>query len=75
MSIFAQAPEPKSKLGYYRLLSPSASVRVSPLCLGAMNFGTNWGAFLGSLEKKQVFEILDSYYENGVGFSYIFADL
>lgn len=66
MSFFQPAPEPKSKLGYYRLLSPSASIRVSPLCLGAMNFGTNWGGFLSPMEKKEAFEILDSYYENGV---------
>ena len=36
------APPPKSPLARYRLLSPSASVRVSPLCLGSMNFGDNW---------------------------------
>lgn len=36
------APEPKSPLGYHRVLAPSAGVKVSPLCLGAMNFGTAW---------------------------------
>ncbi|KAG6183765.1 hypothetical protein E4U10_006686 [Claviceps purpurea] len=30
---------PASPLSHYRLLSPTASVRVSPLCLGSMNFG------------------------------------
>ncbi|OAA61863.1 norsolorinic acid reductase [Niveomyces insectorum RCEF 264] len=39
---FAPPPAPKSALGRYRLLSPSASVRVSPLCLGGMNFGDAW---------------------------------
>lgn len=36
------APEPKSPLGRHRLLSPSAAVKVSPLALGAMNFGEAW---------------------------------
>ena len=34
MSLFAPAPEPKTELGRYRLLSPSCGLRVSPLCLG-----------------------------------------
>lgn len=33
---------PVSPLSRYRLLSPTASVRVSPLCLGSMNFGDAW---------------------------------
>ncbi|KAG6294492.1 hypothetical protein E4U46_006158 [Claviceps purpurea] len=33
---------PASPLSHYRLLSPTASVRVSPLCLGSMNFGDAW---------------------------------
>ncbi|ENH69104.1 Norsolorinic acid reductase [Fusarium oxysporum f. sp. cubense race 1] len=36
------APPPKSPLGRYRLLSPTASVWVSPICLGTMNFGNSW---------------------------------
>lgn len=36
------APTPKSALGYHRVLAPTAGVRVSPLCLGTMNFGTEW---------------------------------
>jgi hypothetical protein len=39
---FAALPPPKTPLGYYRMLSPTASVRVSPLCLGGMNFGEAW---------------------------------
>jgi aryl-alcohol dehydrogenase-like predicted oxidoreductase len=39
---FAPPPPPTSALGYYRLLSPKSSVRVSPLCLGGMNFGESW---------------------------------
>lgn len=42
-------PPPKSALGIYRLLSPSAGVRVSPLCLGAMSFGTAWKGLINSI--------------------------
>ena len=40
--MFAPAATPKSRLGRYRLLAPTAGVKVSPLCLGAMNFGEGW---------------------------------
>lgn len=40
--MFAAAAPPKSHLGRYRLLAPTAGVKVSPLCLGAMNFGEGW---------------------------------
>ncbi|EON65847.1 norsolorinic acid reductase [Coniosporium apollinis CBS 100218] len=64
----SQAPEPKSLLGYYRILSPSAGVRVSPLCLGAMNFGEAWKGFMGSCDKITTFEILDYFFEQGGNF-------
>ncbi|TPX71365.1 hypothetical protein SpCBS45565_g01133 [Spizellomyces sp. 'palustris'] len=68
MALFAPAPEPATKLGYYRLLSPSASVRVSPLCLGAMNIGTAWGDFLGEVTQEDAFKLLDYFYEAGGNF-------
>lgn len=34
-------PEP-CPLARYRQLAPSASIKVSPLCLGTMNFGNGW---------------------------------
>lgn len=34
---FLPPAAPKSLLGRHRLLAPSASVRVSPLCLGGMS--------------------------------------
>ncbi|KUJ16125.1 Aldo/keto reductase [Mollisia scopiformis] len=58
-------PQPKSALGHYRMLAPTASVRVSPLCLGAMNFGDKWTEFMGECDKKTTFEILDYFYEQG----------
>lgn len=65
---FAPAPKPKSLLGYHRLLSPTAAVRVSPLCLGAMNFGEQWKDFLGECTQETSFEILDYFYDNGGNF-------
>lgn len=41
------APEPETALGRYRVLSPKAAVRVSPLQLGAMSLGEAWGEFMG----------------------------
>jgi aryl-alcohol dehydrogenase-like predicted oxidoreductase len=62
------APEPATELGYYRLLAPSASVRVSPLCLGGMNFGSAWSGMLGSMSKEEVFALLDFYHDAGGNF-------
>ncbi|KAF8854214.1 Aldo/keto reductase [Acephala macrosclerotiorum] len=61
-------PKVKSALGHYRMLAPTASVRVSPLCLGAMNFGDAWEEFMGKCDKKTTFEILDYFYDNGGNF-------
>jgi aryl-alcohol dehydrogenase-like predicted oxidoreductase len=65
---FNQAPKPKTNLGYHRILSPSAGLRVSPLCLGAMNFGEAWKGFMGECDKETTFGILDHFYENGGNF-------
>lgn len=65
MSLFPLAPKPKSLLGYPRILSPTAGARVSPLCLGAMNFGEAWKHGLGECDKRTSFEMLDFFYENG----------
>ncbi|KAJ6139837.1 hypothetical protein N7471_006323 [Penicillium samsonianum] len=66
--MFARAATPKSYLGRYRLLAPTAGVKVSPLCLGAMNFGDGWKERLGECNKETSFQILDTYYENGGNF-------
>ena len=62
------APKPKTVLGYHRILAPTAGVRVSPLCLGAMNFGDAWKGFMGECDKDTSFKILDYFYENGGNF-------
>ncbi|RPD64454.1 Aldo/keto reductase [Lentinus tigrinus ALCF2SS1-6] len=57
------------ELGRYRLLSPSAGVRVSPLCLGAMSLGEAWGASLGTTADLEAsFKFLDMFYDNGGNF-------
>ncbi|GME39749.1 Norsolorinic acid reductase [Neofusicoccum parvum] len=65
---FPIPPEPKSALGWHRLLSPTAGVRVSPLCLGAMNFGNAWEGFMGKCDKTTTYEILDYFFEQGGNF-------
>lgn len=66
--MFAPAAKPKSLLGYYRLLAPTAGVRVSPLCLGAMNFGEAWKGALGECTKETAFDMMDYFYDNGGNF-------
>ena len=67
MSFWAPPPLPKTKLGRYRVLSPQAGVRVSPLCLGGMNIGDKWAAAgMGSMDKESSFKLLDAFYDAGV---------
>ncbi|KAF5625230.1 alcohol dehydrogenase [Fusarium sp. NRRL 52700] len=62
------APPPKSPLGRYRLLSPTASVWVSPICLGTMNFGNAWKEWMGECDQSTSESILDFFYEQGGNF-------
>jgi hypothetical protein len=66
--VFAPAPEPKTRLGRHRPLAPSAAIKVSPLCLGGMNFGDAWKDLMGPCDKQTTFDILDVFYENGGNF-------
>ncbi|KAH8812292.1 norsolorinic acid reductase [Xylogone sp. PMI_703] len=63
-----QAPPIKSLLDIHRVLSPTASVRVSPLCLGTMGFGDAWKAMMGECSKETAFEILDLFHSKGGNF-------
>ncbi|CAG9992136.1 unnamed protein product [Clonostachys byssicola] len=67
-SLMPLAPPPKSPLGRYRLLSPTASIRVSPLCLGGMSFGDVWKEYMGSCDKETTEGILDYFYSQGGNF-------
>lgn len=55
-------------LNRYRQLAPTASVRVSPLCLGAMTFGTAGKERYGECSKESSFEILDYFASQGGNF-------
>jgi len=63
--MFKPAPEPKTELGRYRVLSSSAGIRVSPLQLGAMSVGDAWSDFMGSMSKEASFKLLDGFYDAG----------
>ncbi|KAB8274757.1 NADP-dependent oxidoreductase domain-containing protein [Aspergillus minisclerotigenes] len=58
-------PPPPSPLDRHRQLAPSASVRVSPLCLGSMNFSDAWKDSLGECSKETAVEILDYFITQG----------
>ncbi|TVY66032.1 putative aryl-alcohol dehydrogenase AAD14 [Fusarium oxysporum f. sp. cubense] len=62
------APEPRTELGRYRILSSTAGVRLSPLCLGAMSFGTVLSSIMGSVDEEKAFQLLDAYTEAGGNF-------
>ncbi|KAF9064050.1 NADP-dependent oxidoreductase domain-containing protein [Rhodocollybia butyracea] len=62
------APPPPTKLGLYRILSPRAGVRVSPICLGAMSIGDRWNSFMGSMDREASFKLLDAYFDMGGNF-------
>jgi len=61
-------PPLKSLLGRHRLLAPTASVRVSPICLGGMSLGSTWTGMMGECTKEMAFELLDAFYDLGGNF-------
>lgn len=64
----AFAAPPETPLGRYRVLSPNASIRVSPIGLGAMSIGTGWTKGMGEMDKDSSFKLLDAYYDAGGNF-------
>ncbi|KAJ6618707.1 Aldo/keto reductase [Mycena sp. CBHHK59/15] len=62
------AEGPRTLLSRYRLLSPHASVRVSPICLGAMSIGSAWSDGMGEMDKESSFKLLDAYFDAGGNF-------
>ena len=69
MSLFAPVPEPANPLARYRVLSPLAGVRVSPLQLGAMSIGDAWEKLgMGSMDKESSFKLLDAFFDAGGNF-------
>lgn len=71
MSLWKPIPAPESPLARYRILSPNASVRVSPLQLGAMSIGDSkkWAeGGMGAMDKESSFKLLDAFFEAGGNF-------
>lgn len=66
---FTPVPPPATALGRYRMLSPRAGVRVSPLCLGSITIGDKWASMgMGGMDKESSFKLLDAYYAAGGNF-------
>jgi aryl-alcohol dehydrogenase-like predicted oxidoreductase len=66
MGIFDSPPKPKTQLGWHRILSPNANVKVSPIALGGISIGNEWSELFGTSEDP--FELLDKFYELGGNF-------
>lgn len=66
MSIFDSPPKPASLLGYHRILSPTAGVKVSPIALGGINIGSSWSELFG--KNEDAFKLLDTFYSLGGNF-------
>ncbi|KAI0332729.1 norsolorinic acid reductase [Cubamyces sp. BRFM 1775] len=66
---FAPQPQPANELGRYRLLSPSAGVRVSPICLGTMSLGQAWAGGMAEAQLQTTGRtFLDKFFDNGGNF-------
>ena len=65
---WAPPPQPATKLGRHRALAPNAGLHVSPLCLGGMSIGDQWGAGMGAMSKESSFALLDAFYAAGGNF-------
>lgn len=66
MSFFESPPKPLSPLGYHRILSPTAAVKVSPICLGGISLGSSWSELFG--ENEDANALLDAYFALGGNF-------
>lgn len=65
-SVFAGPPKPKTPLGWHRILSPTAGVKVSPICFGGISIGSSWSSAFG--ENQDASSLLDAYYSLGGNF-------
>ena len=63
---FFLPPKPSNPLGYHRILSPTASVKVSPLALGGLSLGNSWSPTYGRNEEAE--KLLDAYIGLGGNF-------
>lgn len=69
MSTNPPPPPPQTPLARYRVLSPRAGIRVSPLVLGGASIGDRWAAAgLGAMDKESSLKLLNAYYDAGGNF-------
>ena len=47
-------------MGYHRVLSPNAAVKVSPICLGGISISSTWAEYTGKNEDP--FQLLDAFF-------------
>lgn len=67
--LFTEPPRPpKTSLGRYRILAPSAGIRVSPLQLGGMSIGDAHAERFGAMDKTNSFKLLDAFADAGGNF-------
>lgn len=66
MSLFQPPSKPSSPLANHRILSSTASVKVSPICLGGISFGNEWSELFGVSEEP--FKLLDEFFALGGNF-------
>ncbi|KAL4974727.1 NADP-dependent oxidoreductase domain-containing protein [Aspergillus desertorum] len=66
MSFFEPPPKPATPLAFHRILSPTASAKVSPICLGGKSFGNERSELFGVSEDP--FKLLYEFYSQGGNF-------
>jgi aryl-alcohol dehydrogenase-like predicted oxidoreductase len=66
MSLFNPPPKPTTPLACHRPLSPTASIKVSPLCLGGISIGSSWSPIYG--KNEDAFALLDAFVAQGGNF-------
>ena len=66
MAPFDPPAKPATPLGWHRILSPTAGVRVSPIAIGGISFGESWSGAFGKCEPADT--LLDAFFEQGGNF-------
>lgn len=66
MSFWKPPAKPASALGVHRSLSPTASIKVSPIALGGISLGSSWSEVFG--ENEDPFALLDAFFSLGGNF-------
>jgi aryl-alcohol dehydrogenase-like predicted oxidoreductase len=61
--VFESPPKPETPLGWHRILSPTAAVKVSPIALGGISPGSSWSELFGKNEDP--FALLDTSFSMG----------